>query len=198
MLLVKSIKKGNALARKIKSFASFSIFTLLVNMPIFPLQAQSRPTDMPETNPSKTQSEKPQQSDRLNYFGIGGAIGLEDAGETALGDGGFSILGRFSFTDRFSIHSSSIISGDNLISIAATAGTPIKNKETARTIVFPFIGVGISADTEDFNIDPVATGGVDVPINRLITGTIRINANFGDETDLGLLLGVGVDFKKLF
>lgn len=197
-LLLDGKNKDSILAKKIKDFALFITFTLLVNMLMFPLQAQTEPTDIPETNPREAQSEKPMQSDRINYFGIGGAIGLKDAGETALGEGGFSILGRFSLTNNLSIHSSSIISGDNLLSIAATDGIPIKNQETGRTIIFPFAGGGISTDTEDFNIDPVIIGGVDVPINSLFTGTMRVNANFGDETDLGLLLGIGVDFKKLF
>ncbi|MGD1922050.1 MAG: hypothetical protein ACFCAD_26040 [Pleurocapsa sp.] len=164
-------------------------------MPTFPVQAQIKPSDTPETEPNQAQKSKP---NRINYFGIGGAIGLKDAGETALGDGGFSVLGRCSFTDNFSIHSSSIINGDNLLSIAATGGISIKKQETGRTIVFPFVGGGISADTEDFNVDPVIVSGVDVPINHLFTGTVRGNANFGDETDIGLLLGGGIDLRKLF
>lgn len=176
----------------------FSILALLINIPTLPLYAQIQPTEKPKNQPIEAQSSESKRSDRINYIGIGGAIGLENEGGTALGDGGFSILGRLSLTDNLSIHSSSIISGDNLISIAATGGIPIKNQETGRIIVFPFVGGGISADTEDFNVDPVVTGGVDVPINQLITGTARINANFADETDIGILLGVGVDFRKLF
>lgn len=185
-------------SKKIKDFTLVGALVLLMNMLTFPLQAQMIPTDTPETNPTQTQSSKPMQNNRINYFGIGGAIGLEDAGETTLGDGGFSILGRFSFTNNLSIHSSSIINGDNLLSIAATGGIPIKNQKTERTIVFPFVGGGISADTENFNVYPVIVGGVDVPINLLFTGTMRVNANFGDETDIGLLLGIGIDFRKLF
>ena len=177
-------------------FSLFGISTLLASIPILPLNAQTQPTERPQTQPSR--SRQSDRINRINYVGIGGAIGLEDAGGTALGDGGFSLLGRFSLTDNFSLHSSSIINGDNLISIAPTGGVAIKNQETGRTIIFPFLGGGISADTEDFNIDPVVTGGIDIPINPLITGTARINANFGDETDLGILLGIGVDFKKLF
>lgn len=56
------------------------------------------------------------------------------------------------------------------------------------------MGVGISADTDDFNINPEVTAGVDLPINSLLSGTARVNANFDDETDIGLLLGAGVNF----
>lgn len=197
-LLVDCGSKKYNLEKKINKTTFLIAILLLLNILMMPLNAQIQPDNnsedlQRETSPSQSSSDKPKKSDRINYVGIGGAIGLEDAGETALGEGGFSILGRFSLTDHFSIHSSSIISGDNLISIAATGGVPIKNKETGRTIVFPFVGAGISADTEDFNIDPVVTGGVDVPINQLITGTARVNANFGDETDIGILLGVGID-----
>ena len=180
-LLINSSKANYYFLEKTKYRTLFIIFILLTNMSALPLQAQTEPTNIPETNPRETQSEKPMQSDRINYFGLGGAIGLEDTGETTLGEGGFSILGRFSLTNNFSIHSSSIISGDNLLSIAATGGIPIKNQETGRTIVFPFVGGGISTDTEDFNVDPVVVGGVDVPINRLFIGTVRVNANFGER-----------------
>lgn len=145
--------------------------------------------------PLRGQNIKP-SSDKINYLGIGGTIGLSDEGETALGDGGFSILGRISLTENFSIHTSSVINDDSLLTVAVTGGIPIKNA-SGRTIIFPFLGGGISADTEDFNVDPTVTSGVDIPINSLITGTVRVNANFADDTDVGLVLGVGIDLFDL-
>ena len=179
---------------------------LLAASSVLPLHAQTKQTSASDLivdsrsqlEPSNPNNRPPKRSNKINYLGIGGTIGLSDEGDTALGDGGFSILGRVSLTENFSIHTSSVIKDDNLLSVAATGGIPIENKQTGRTIIFPFVGGGISADTEDFNVDPVVTGGVDIPINPLITGTMRVNANFGDETDIGLILGVGVDLLKLF
>lgn len=144
----------------------------------------------------RSDEEKP---DRINYNGIGGTIGLSDGGGTALGEGGFSTVGRFSLTNNLSVHTASVLGGDNIFSLALTGGAPIKSQETGRTLIYPFLGAGIAAETDDFDIDPLVSGGVDVPINDLITGTARVNASFGnDGTDVGIVLGVGVDLFELF
>ncbi|MEM6252808.1 MAG: hypothetical protein AAF821_07790 [Cyanobacteria bacterium P01_D01_bin.156] len=62
----------------------------------------------------------------------------------------------------------------------------------------PFVGAGIGVEVDDFEISPLVMAGVDVPINDLITGTARVNAAFDDETDIGVVLGVGIDVLSLF
>lgn len=92
-----------------------------------------------------------------------------------------------------------MVTGDSIFSLALTGGAPIQNQETGRTIIYPFLGAGILAETDDFEIDPLVSGGVDIPITDLVTGTARVNASFGnDGTDVGLVLGVGVDLFELF
>lgn len=136
---------------------------------------------------------------RINYFGIGGAVGLSDEGETALGDGGFSLVGRTSLTENLSIHTASVLSDDGILSVALTGGAPVRDPSTGRTRIFPFVGAGIAIETEDFDtVDPLATGGIDVPLSRTTTGTARVNATFTDEgTDIGLFIGVGIDVFDL-
>lgn len=137
--------------------------------------------------------------ERINYFGIGGTIGLSNGADTALGEGGFSLVGRFSITENISVHSASVINDDSIFSFALTGGAPIRNKATGRTIVYPFLGAGILGETDDFDIDPLISAGVDVPITDIVTGTARVNTSFGnDGTDVGLVLGVGVDLFELF
>ncbi|MEO0985116.1 MAG: hypothetical protein AAFY20_06155 [Cyanobacteria bacterium J06639_14] len=63
----------------------------------------------------RSDEEKP---DRINYTGIGGTIGLSDGGDTASGEGGFSIVGRFSLTNNLSIHAVSVVSDDSIFSLA--------------------------------------------------------------------------------
>ncbi|WP_080804841.1 hypothetical protein [Halomicronema hongdechloris] len=153
---------------------------------------------IPQPAPIAQQTEAEAEVDRINYFGVGGTIGLSDEGETGLGDGGFSLVGRLSVTDHLSIHSASVLTGDSLASFAVTGGLPIQHQSTGRPLLFPFVGAGISVETDDFEVDPLVSGGVDVPITDLVTGTARINASFGnDGTDVGLVLGVGVDFLEL-
>ncbi|MGJ3253195.1 MAG: hypothetical protein ACFE0J_19000 [Elainellaceae cyanobacterium] len=198
----------------IQNIGMTSLFSLLFLSALvlhLPAQAQAEILDEPQTNsaldlqPSVAQSsETAQQSDeekpdRINYTGVGGTIGLSDEGGTTLGEGGFSIVGRFSLTNNLSVHAASVISDDNVLSVALTGGAPIKNQETGRTIIYPFLGAGILAEIDDFEIDPLVSGGVDIPINDLITGTARVNASFGNEgTDVGIVLGVGVDLFELF
>ena len=165
----------------------FCTLVLVMYIPTFPLHAQTPLNEEAEEQTVEDYTVETSNDNRLNYIGIGGAIGLEGDGDTALGDGGFSILGRVAFTNNLSIHSSAIFNDNDLFSVAGTYGVPIKT-------FFPFVGAGLSADTDDFDISPEIVAGVDLPIKSLFTGTARVNANFNDETDIGLLLGAGINF----
>ena len=133
--------------------------------------------------------------DRVNYFGIGGTIGVSDDGDTELGDGGFSLVGRFSFSDTLAIHSASVLGGDSYTSFALTNSFPGAGEQFR---IIPFVGAGLGVEIDDFELSPLVTAGVDVPINDLFTGTARVNAAFNDGTDIGVVLGVGVDVLELF
>lgn len=203
--------------QKIGMTSQFNLLFLLALILHLPAQAQTEISDELQTGsalelqPTFAQSFEVVQSsgvaqrsneekaDRVNYMGVGGTIGLSDDGGTALGEGGFSIVGRFSLTDNLSIHAASVLTDDSVLSVALTGGAPIKNQKTGRTIIYPFLGVGVLAETDDFEIDPLISGGVDIPISDLLTGTARVNASFGDDgTDVGIVLGVGVDLFELF
>ncbi|MEO0759895.1 MAG: hypothetical protein AAFY78_23830 [Cyanobacteria bacterium J06648_16] len=192
--------------QKIGMTRLFSLMFISALVLHLPGQAQAEILDEPQADSASdlqpteiAQRSDEEKSDRISYTGIGGTIGLSDDGGSALGEGGFSIVGRFSLTNNLSVHAASVITDDSILSVALTGGAPIKNQETGRTIVYPFLGVGILAETDDFEIDPLVSGGVDIPINDLITGTARVNASFGDDgTDVGIVLGVGVDVFELF
>ena len=141
-------------------------------------------------NASSDEDDKPK---RLRYFGLGGTVGFRDSGDTSLGNGGFSLVGRFPISDVLSVHTASVLGNDSITSAALTGGVPIRQKNSEKIRLFPFLGVGAVAEISDFNIDPLVTGGVDIPITEKITGTARINASFtGDGTDVGGVLGVGI------
>ncbi|MGD1920985.1 MAG: hypothetical protein ACFCAD_20175 [Pleurocapsa sp.] len=62
-----------------------------MNIPTFPLHAETE-LDSQFDNPTIEESTiETTEDNRLNYIGIGGALGLRDDSETALGEGGFSI-----------------------------------------------------------------------------------------------------------
>ena len=191
----------------IKGLGSFSLVNALVLLVAAPGFTQTELTNKSEVNALEVTSLTPDavvaqrrgdDDNRINYFGVGGTIGVVDDGDTELGDGGFSLVGRFSFNDALSIHSASVFGDDNLATFALTTGLPIGGELSERVKLFPFVGAGIGVEFDDFEISPVVTAGVDVPINDLITGTARVNAAFNDGTDIGVVLGVGVDVLSLF
>ena len=184
----------------IKNLGSFSLINALVLLAASPGFAQTAPAEGTATGPADTviaQRSSRDDDNRINYFGVGGTIGVTDDGDTELGDGGFSLVGRFSFTDTLSIHSASVFGDDNLATFSLTNSWRI-NDDRDRIRLLPFIGAGIGVEFDDFEVAPVVTTGVDVPINDLITGTARVNAAFDDGTDIGVVLGVGVDVLSLF
>ncbi|MBE9068374.1 hypothetical protein IQ260_17115 [Leptolyngbya cf. ectocarpi LEGE 11479] len=178
----------------IKKIGSFSLVNALVLLVASPSFAQSAASLTPDAVVAQRVR---RDNDRIHYFGIGGTIGVSDDGDTELGDGGFSLVGRFSFNDTLAIHSASVLSGDSFASFALTNSfSDLGAGERVRVI--PFVGAGIGVEIDDFEISPLVTAGVDVPISDLITGTARVNAAFNDGTDIGVVLGVGVDVLSLF
>ena len=190
-----------------KNLGLLSLANALMLLAVSPSFAQTAETeaagaealDATSLTPDEVVAQRRADSDdRLNYFGIGGTIGVIDDGDTELGDGGFSLVGRFSINDNLAVHSASILGGDSISTFALTTGLPFGGEVTDRITLVPFVGAGIGVEFDDFEISPIATAGVDVPINDLFTGTARVNAAINDGVDVGVVLGVGVDVLDLF
>jgi hypothetical protein len=131
------------------------------------------------------------------YIGIGSAIGLS-GNTTALGTGGIVILTKVRFSDRLSLHDATILFGGGVPTsmIIVSADFPIRN-DAGQTIVSPFIGGGaMLRDDRGLSISPAISGGIDLPISKNFTGTIRLNAGFPSnrDADVGILAGVGYNF----
>ncbi|MFM7369357.1 MAG: hypothetical protein ACKO2Z_16525, partial [Sphaerospermopsis kisseleviana] len=61
--------------------------------------------------------------------------------------------------------------------------------------IAPYVGVGAAIKTGNNSETAVmVTGGVDIPLNNRFTATAAINAGFFNQTDVGLLVGVGYNF----
>ena len=149
--------------------------------------------DMETTSDSEEEEKKPTSS----YTGLGGTIGIS-GDNTALGEGGFSLIGRAAFNDNFSLHTSSIFQDDGVSLFAITFGVPVQNNSSERELFFPFAGAGVAIEDlfGDFTVDALITTGVDIPIGEKFVGTVRLNASFPeDDTDLGLLLGIAYNFS---
>lgn len=132
------------------------------------------------------------------YIGLGGTIGLT-GNTSSLGTGGFSILSRTVLNDLLSIHANTIVFGSGTASLndALTLNFPIRDSSTQEIVASPFIGGGIQLrrDVSTF-ISPLVVGGVDIPIGKSLTGTVRLQAAFPNtgKTDVGISAGIGYSF----
>lgn len=182
--------------QKIIFLFPIAILTAILRSPICLAESPKGASLLQAQTTEETETEEDEIPTR-SYIGIGGNIGL--GGEsTSLGDGGFSLLGRTAITDNISLHTSSVFSDDSVSAFALTFGIPIYKGGRDLELVYPFVGGGIAVEDffGDFNVDALVTTGVDVPILRRLTGTVRLNFGFAeDDTDIGLLLGVGYNFS---
>ncbi|MEL7074979.1 MAG: hypothetical protein AAGK10_14580 [Cyanobacteria bacterium J06555_3] len=175
---------------------TISLRFLLLGLATFLTLTTPRPALAQNTpqNPPTNNNNVPTRS----YTGLGGNIGL-GGDSTALGEGGFSLVGRTAIVRNISLHTSTVFTGDSVGTFALTFGVPIFASAGDRLeLLYPFVGGGIAVEDffGDFDTDGLVTAGVDVPILERVTATARINLGFAeDDTDVGLLLGVGYNFS---
>ena len=169
------------------------------------------PTTTPETTPTTpTQETQPTESTfgddveagratrgGSSYIGVAGNIGL-GGGETALGEGNFSVISKIGFTNAVSVRPSVVIGDNTTILIPVTYDFSVRptgvDAEAISTFA-PYIGAGIGIATGDnSDVAPMLTAGVDVPIASQFTATAAVNAGFFDSTSVGLAIGVGYNF----
>jgi len=140
-----------------------------------------------------------------NYLGVGVNVGLtedddeadDDGGATALGDAGFVINGKIGLSRTLSLRPGVIIGDDALFMVPLTYDFIVPRVDPFEPIRFaPFLGGGVALSTDgDDNIGFLLTGGVDVPLSRSFVANGSINIGFiEDETDIGIILGVGYTF----
>jgi hypothetical protein len=136
-----------------------------------------------------------------SYIGVGGNIGLGD-GDTALGEGSFSVFSKVGLTRNVSARPAVLVSDDPTILLpltldftpSVTGATEELTDEFGRR-VSPYLGAGVALSTgDDTTVDFLATAGLDVPLSSEFTATASVNATLFDNPAIGLLLGVGFNF----
>jgi hypothetical protein len=160
--------------------------------------AQTPPSESSQDTSKDESTKKSEPPSAKSYIGLGGTIGLS-GNNTALGTGGLAILSRKVFNDLLSIHSNNVVFGSAIPSSsnALTLNFPIRDSTTQEIVVSPFLGAGIQLRNIDgLYISPLAVGGVDIPLNKSLTGTIRLEAAFPNtgNTDMGVSIGIGYNF----
>ncbi|MBW4592164.1 MAG: hypothetical protein KME46_04365 [Brasilonema angustatum HA4187-MV1] len=135
-----------------------------------------------------------------SYIGIGGNIGL--GGNSALGDGNFMVISKIGLTNAISVRPAAVIGDNTTILIPVTYDISFKQVSDpfAQPLpIAPYIGAGAAINTGDGSeVAFLLTGGIDVPITPRFTATAALNAAFFNDTDIGLSIGVGYNFGRLF
>lgn len=131
-----------------------------------------------------------------SYIGAGFNIGL--GGDTALGDTSFAINGKIGLTNTLSVRPVAVIGDETAFIIPITYDFRLRQDDPfeSRFAFAPYLGGGVAFTTGDNdNIGFALSGGIDVPISRQFVANAGLNVAFlDDDTELGLLLGVGYTF----
>ncbi len=129
-----------------------------------------------------------------SYIGIGGNLGL--GGNPALGDGSFVVNSKIGLTRNISFRPAAVIGDDTDFLLPVSYDFVIESADPFAPVPFaPFVGGGLIVSTNgDNDIGFLLTGGVDVPLSRQFVANASINVGFRDDTDVGLILGVGYTF----
>ncbi len=134
-----------------------------------------------------------------SYVGVAGNIGI-GGGDSALGDGNFAVTSKIGLTRTISVRPSAVFGDNTAILIPVTYDFSVQSTEDpfAEPLPFaPYVGVGAAIKTgnDESRIGFLVSGGIDVPLNQQFTATAAVNAAFFDQTDVGLLLGIGYNFR---
>lgn len=132
-----------------------------------------------------------------SYIGVGGNIGLA-GGDSSLADGNFAVISKVGLTNNISVRPSAVIGNSTVILAALTydfsfqqGGDPFGEP----LAIAPYIGAGAAFKIENNSeVGLLLTGGIDFPLTSKFTATAAVNAAFLDQTDVGVILGVGYNF----
>lgn len=168
--------------------------------------SQTPPTQSPttpeETAPTETTAPTPDiQPGRAtrgvsSYLGVAANFGL--TGDSALGDGtNVAVFSKIGLLNYLSVRPTVVIIDDPAVLIPITYDFNLRTREAlGETVsIVPYLGGGIGIKTgEDSSVGFLLTGGLDVPLGSQFTANAAVNALFGDDTDVGISVGVGYNF----
>lgn len=128
-----------------------------------------------------------------SYIGVGGNIGF--GGDTTLSEGAFSVFSKIGLTNTLSARPAALIGDNAVFLIPITFDFPTADVGELGFSPAPYLGGGVAISTgRDSTVGALITGGVDVPLSPQFTATAGVNVGFIDQTEVGLLLGVGYNF----
>jgi hypothetical protein len=134
-----------------------------------------------------------------SYLGVAANIGLS-GGDSSLGDGNFAVISKIGLTNSISVRPSAVFGDNTTVLLPITYDFSFQSADafSEPLPIAPYIGVGAAYKTgDDSQFAFLVSGGIDVPLTPQFTATAAVNAGFFDQTDVGLLLGVGYNFSGL-
>ncbi|MEH2173094.1 fasciclin domain-containing protein [Nostoc sp.] len=133
-----------------------------------------------------------------SYIGVGGNIGLS-GNDTALSDTNFTVISKLGLTNYLSVRPSVIFGDDTIFLVPVTLDFSPRRAGSVGDrsySISPYIGAGVAIEANaNTDIGLLLTGGVDIPLGSKLTLTGGVNAAFVDDTDVGLQLGIGYNFR---
>ncbi len=163
-----------------------------------------------ETTPPETLDVEPGRATRggSSYIGVGANFGL--SGGSDLGDGtNFAVFSKIGLLRSFSVRPAVVVGDNTTVLVPITYDFSFRTAETLEQTfsIAPYVGAGVGiatgGDEDDDNggddddgsdVGLLLTAGVDVPLTPQFTATAAVNANFRDDTDVGIWVGVGYNF----
>jgi len=132
-----------------------------------------------------------------SYISLGGNFGLIDDGKTELSDTAFVINSKIGLANYLSIRPAALLGDRATFLVPLTYDLAIGGSDPFRPATFvPYLGGGFLLTTHDgSNFGPLVSGGMDIRVSESMVINAGLNAGFlRDETELGILLGVGYIF----
>ncbi|MDZ7957347.1 MAG: hypothetical protein RMY34_05500 [Aulosira sp. DedQUE10] len=132
-----------------------------------------------------------------SYIGVAGNIGVSGS-DSALGDGNFAVISKIGLTNAISVRPAAILGDNTTILLPVTydfSFQQLADPFSEPLPIAPYIGLGAAIKTGDNSETAVlVSGGIDYPLNSQFTATAAVNAGFFENTDIGVMLGVGYNF----
>lgn len=165
----------------------------------------SEPTSQqPTTQPATTQVAQadiePGRATRggRSYIGIAGNIGVSGS-DSALGDGNFAVISKVGLSNAISFRPAAVLGDNTTILLPLTYDftfQQVADPFSEPLPIAPYIGLGAAIKTGDNSEAAfLVSGGFDFPLNTQFTATASVNAGFFNNTDIGVMLGVGYNFS---
>lgn len=156
-------------------------------------QTHEHPDEAVTLAQSSRQSIQP--THKYSYIGVGGNVGLSDA-DRSVAESGVSIISKVAIARNVSLRPSVVFGDDTVFMVPVTYDFALKSSDgISPNDLTPYLGAGVAisaGDDEDTSF--LLTGGVDYRFAEHWVGNVGLNVDFADDTDVGILFGVGYAF----